>query len=344
MRASEGRTDSTRVAVIGGGAWGTTLAMVAERAGSSATLVVRSDDAARTMREERRHPRSLKGVALPDAIAITSDVESGTHDAEVVILAIPTQKLRAGISGLAPLFHGKTIVSAAKGIEIGTQLLPTAIVVEELGEDRSTPICALSGPNLATEIAQGKPGTTVIASGHLAAATVVQNALMGPMFRVYTSEDVVGVEMGGALKNIIAIGAGIGDGMGAGDNAKAAFMTRGIVEISRLGVALGAEIMTFAGLSGIGDLIATCSSGLSRNHQVGVGLASGKSLSEVLAGMSEVAEGVDTTRAAIALAQRTGTEMPIAEQMYKVLFEGKSPVEAVRELMMREPRVEHPNG
>jgi glycerol-3-phosphate dehydrogenase (NAD(P)+) len=317
--------------------------MVAERAGAAVTLVVRDEEASRFMREERRHPRSLTGVRLPEAMSISSDVEAATLDAEIIVLAIPTQKLRAGITGIAPLLRGKIVLSAAKGIEVGTQLLPTAIVKGVMGGDPSTPICALSGPNLATEVAQGKPGTTVIASRDMAAAAVVQNALMSPTFRVYTSQDVIGVEMGGALKNIIAIGAGIGDGMDAGDNAKAAFMTRGIVEMSRLGVALGAEIMTFAGLSGIGDLIATCSSGLSRNHQVGVGLASGKSLDEVLAGMSEVAEGVDTTRAAIALAEKTGTEMPITEQMYKVLFEGKSPVEAIRDLMIREPRVEHFN-
>lgn len=343
MTEEERRPGHRRLVVVGGGAWGTTLAMVAARAGSSVTLAIRDEEDARTMREERRHPRSLHGIRLPDGLSITSDVEAALGEAHVVILAIPTQKLRAGLSSLANSLRGKVVVSAAKGIEIGSLMLPTAIVADVLGAREDTPICALSGPNLATEIAQGKPGTTVIASDDHDAATIVQGLLMGAAFRVYTSTDVVGVQMGGALKNIIAIGAGIGDGLGAGDNAKAAFMTRSIAEISRLGVAHGAEVLTFAGLSGIGDLIATCSSGLSRNHQVGVGLARGKSLQEVLAGMSEVAEGVDTTRAAIALAHQSGVEMPIAEQMHKVLFEGKAAMDAVRDLMVREPRMEHPD-
>lgn len=330
-----------RLAVIGGGAWGTTLAIVAARAGTPVTLVVRDQADAELMRRERRHPRSLKGIALPQEIKVTTDASDALIGAGVVILTIPTQKLRSGIGTLASLLQGKVVVSAAKGIEIDTLMRPTQIIADVLGNDEVTPICALSGPNLALEIAQGKPGTTVVASEDAEAAEKVQALLMGPTFRVYTSDDVVGVEMGGALKNIIAIGAGIGDGLGAGDNAKAAFMTRGIVEMSRLGIAHGAQALTFAGLSGIGDLIATCSSGLSRNHQVGVGLASGKSLEDVLAGMSEVAEGVDTTRAAIALAHQSGVEMPIAEQMFEVLFRGKSPLDAVRDLMSREPRTEH---
>ncbi len=335
-------TDSgRRLAVIGGGAWGTTLAIVAARAGTSTMLVVRDRDAADLMRTERRHPQSLKGVTLPREIAVTTDASEAIAGADAVILAIPTQKLRSGIGLLAPLLRGKIIVSAAKGIEIDTLMRPTEIVADVLADNGATPICALSGPNLAMEIAQGKPGTTVVASINAEAAAKVQSLLMGSAFRIYTSDDVVGVEMGGALKNIIAIGAGIGDGLGAGDNAKAAFMTRGIVEMSRLGIAHGAQALTFAGLSGIGDLIATCSSGLSRNHQVGVGLASGRSLEDVLAGMSEVAEGVDTTRAAIALAHQSGVEMPIAEQMFEVLFRGKSPLVAVRDLMSREPRTEH---
>lgn len=329
-----------RIAVVGGGAWGTTLAIVAARAGTPVTLLVRDRGDADIMVVERRHPRSLQGITLPAEVTVTTNVLEALAAADVVILAIPTQKLRAGVRDLALTLRARIVVSATKGIEINTLLRPTEIVADVLGDNGATPICALSGPNLALEIAQGKPGTTVVASADVDASTMVQSLLMGPTFRVYTSGDVVGVEMGGALKNIIAIGAGIGDGLGAGDNAKAAFMTRGIVEMSRLGIAHGAQALTFAGLSGIGDLIATCSSGLSRNHQVGVGLASGRTLEDVLAGMSEVAEGVDTTRSAIALAHRSGVEMPIAEQMYEVLFRGKSPLDAVRDLMSREPRTE----
>lgn len=342
MQRWERTSGTPRLAVIGSGAWGTTLAMVAARAGTPVTLVVRNTADATYMRANRRHPRSLKGIGLHPGVVIDADATAAIDGANVVILAIPTQKLRRGVEAVADGLRGRIIVSAAKGIEVGSLMLPSAILRDVLGSDDKTPICALSGPNLASEIAQGKPGTTVIASRNLDAAGMAQSLLMGPTFRVYTGQDMVGVEMGGALKNIIAIGAGIGDGMHAGDNAKAAFMTRGIVEISRLGVANGADVLTFAGLSGIGDLIATCSSGLSRNHQVGVGLARGKSLDEVLAGMTEVAEGVDTTRAATELAHRNGVEMPITEQMYQVLFEGKSPVEAVRDLMVREPRMEHP--
>lgn len=338
MNEQSGNAPQARVAVLGGGAWGTTLAMVSVRANNTTTLIVRGDDTLRTMTDERRHPRSLRGIPLPPELNIGTDTSTHLAAADIVILAIPTQRLRDGIAPLAEALRGKVVVSAAKGIEIGTLLLPTAIIRDVLGGDAC--VCALSGPNLSSEVARGKPSTTVVASRNESAAKRVQSALMSETFRVYTSHDVVGVEMGGALKNIIAIGAGIGDGLDAGDNAKAAFLTRGIAEITRLGVALGAEPLTFAGLSGIGDLIATCSSDLSRNHKVGIGLASGASLEDVLAGMSEVAEGVDTTRAAIELAHRSGTEMPIAEQMYKVLFEQKPPVEAVRDLMIREPRHE----
>ena len=339
MNGRTQRSQGPRVAVLGGGAWGTTLALVSLRAGNRTTLYVRDEETCRGLREERQHPRSLRGIAIPEALSVSTDVEAVLSGADAVILAIPTQKLREGLMPLRDLLLGKIIVSAAKGIEIGTLLRPT-LIVEEVLADEASPVCALSGPNLSSEVAAGKPATTVVASSDLEAAMWIQGALMGTAFRIYTSTDTVGVEMGGSLKNIIAIGAGIGDGLGAGDNAKAAFLTRGIAEIARLGIALGARPLTFAGLSGIGDLIATCSSPQSRNHQVGAGLATGASLKDVLSGMSEVAEGVDTTRAAVALAHRAGVEMPITEQMYKVLFEAKSAADAVRDLMGREPKEE----
>lgn len=334
-----GEHTGQRVTVVGGGAWGTTLAMLAIRAGCESTLLVRSDEDWRIMTTERRHPRSLPDIVLPGALRITTDAEEAMTFGDVVILAIPTQKLRAGVAALADVLGGTIVVSAAKGIEIGTLQRPSEILAEEL-PGRNVRICALSGPNLASEIAIGKPATTVVAAQDTSAGKVVQRCLMSESFRVYTSADVVGVEIGGALKNIIAIGAGIGDGLDAGDNAKAAFMTRGIAEIARLGVAMGANPLTFAGLSGIGDLIATCSSRMSRNHRVGVGLASGKPLSVVMSEVTEVAEGVDTTRATRELARLADVEMPITEQMYQVLFEGTSPVEAVRNLMLREPQGE----
>lgn len=284
-----------QVTVVGGGAWGTTLAMLAERAGARSVLVVRDEAACEVMLRERRHPRSLPGVRLPDALHVTADLVSGVEDAGIVILAIPTQALRAALTSFGAMPGGRIIVSAAKGIEVGTLRRPTEILRELLPQD-ARGICVLSGPNLATEIANGKPATTVVASADADAARLVQQALISEAFRIYTSRDVVGIELGGALKNVIAIGAGIGDGLDAGDNAKAAFMTRGIVEMARLGVKMGAEALTFAGLSGIGDLIATCSSPLSRNHRVGVGLAKGEPLARILGEMGEVAEGVETTR------------------------------------------------
>lgn len=329
-----------RLAVIGTGAWGTTLALVAHRAGKRTTLVGRNADVISSLQQDRRHPHSLPGIDIPSEIALSRNSAEAIADADVVLLVIPTQKLRQAVTPLADHLRGKIVVTAAKGIEIGTSLLPSQILEDVIGRHCDTPIAVLSGPNLAMEIAQGKPGTTVIASENVTAAGDVQAMLMSDSFRVYTSPDLLGVQFGGALKNIIAIGAGIGDGLQAGDNAKAAFITRGISEIARLGMHFGADPLTFAGLSGIGDLICTCSSSLSRNHKVGLGIAKGKSLDQILAEMKEVAEGVDTTRATVELARRSGIEMPIAEEMYRVLFEGKTPVEAVRTLMMREPRSE----
>jgi glycerol-3-phosphate dehydrogenase (NAD(P)+) len=341
MKRHPGMT-SARVTILGSGAWGTTLAMVAVRAGSMATLIVRDPDTRRVMSMERRHPRSLAGVDLSREIDITDDAERAIAGADLVIVAIPTQQLRGGLRPMADALQGKVVVSAAKGIEVASLMRPSEIIRNVLGDKAH--VVALSGPNLAAEIAAGKPATTVVACADRASASAAQVALMSETFRVYTSDDVVGVEMGGALKNIVAIGAGIGDGLRAGDNAKAAFLTRGIAEIARLGVAHGAQPLTFAGLSGIGDLIATCASPLSRNHHVGVELAKGRSLAEILATMSEVAEGVETTRAAIRLAEAAGIEMPIAAQMHAVLFEGKPPLEAVRDLMRREPAAERRNA
>lgn len=334
------KSNSGNMIVIGSGAWGTTLAVTADRAGTDTTLAVRNTEVFTGLKQNCRHPHSLPGIDIPATIALTQDVGSAIENAEVVLFVIPTQKLRGAVEPLADQLRGKIVVTASKGIEIGTSMLPSQILEDVIGKHEDTPIGVLSGPNLALEIAAGKPGTTVIASENLDAASSVQSMLMGETFRVYTASDVIGVQFGGALKNIIAIGAGIGDGLDAGDNAKAAFMTRGIAEIARLGMHFGADPLTFAGLSGIGDLICTCSSDLSRNHRVGAGIAAGKSLDHILASMVEVAEGVDTTKAAVDLAQKNGIDMPIASEMYSVLFEGKSPLEAVRALMVREPRQE----
>lgn len=341
---SEIDSPGARVVVIGAGAWGTTLALVAHRAGAEVVLASHSIETADCLKERRIHPRSLVGIRIPDEIRIvtTGDVTPTAHD--IVILAIPVQQLRSALTILRDRLAVGAIVNAAKGIELGTLLTPSAILEEVLDNGADGRFAALSGPNLAPEIAAGLPATTVVASTSPETANRVQRALMSASFRVYTSRDVIGVEMGGALKNIIAIGAGIADGLHAGHNAKAAFMTRGIAEIARIGIACGAEPLTFAGLSGVGDLIATCGSALSRNHTVGRGLAEGRSLEEILGSMSETAEGIDTTRAAYELAQRRGVDAPVIRGMYGVLFEGRSPIEATMELMNREPTTENVSG
>ena len=331
-----GRVGVMRIAVLGAGAWGMTLALLSHASGNGTTLICRRPELAEHLRSQRRHPTSLRDVVIPSGIAITADGEPTISDADIVILATPAQRLRSAISPLQAGLRGKIVVSGAKGLEAGTLLRPTQVIEEVLAAAAGTGICALSGPNLANEVAHGKPAAAVVA-GDAAVAGIVQRAISTTRFRVYVGEDVIGVEMGGALKNIIAIGAGIGDGLAAGNNAKAAFLTRGIAEIARLGVAAGAQPLTFAGLSGIGDLIATCSSPLSRNHTVGRELAKGRNLDDILASMSEVAEGVPTTRAAFALGERLGVELPIIEQMHHVLFEGRSPMAAVSSLMERDP-------
>lgn len=329
-----------RIAIIGAGSWGTTLALVAQRAGRRVTLVTRSPTLSSYLAVHRTHPTSLPGIVVPTSIAVTSDVGTATDKADAVIVAVPTQSLREAIAPYVSQLRDKPLVSAAKGLEQGTQRRPTQILADVLGERHAAPLCALSGPNLASEVALGKPTTTVIAAEAPKIAAAMQRALTSSTFRVYASGDVIGAEMGGALKNIIAIGAGIGDGMEAGDNAKAAFLTRGIAEIARLGVACGADLMTFAGLTGIGDMIATCASPLSRNHRVGQALATGRALPDILESMGEVAEGVPTTEAAHQLGQQLGIELPIIDQMYEVLFRGKSPMEAIETLMEREPKYE----
>lgn len=324
---------SQRVTVVGSGAWGTTLAMLAARAGNQATLFVRDPTAADEIRGTRLNAMRLPGVQIPADVQISSDLPDAIALANVVIVAVPSQTMRANAAAIRPYVGDAVVASAAKGLETGSLLRMSQVLVGELPSSR---ICAISGPNLAREIAAGKPATTVIASSDRGAAEQVREALMSVQFRCYTNEDVVGVEMGGALKNIVAIGAGMADGMGAGDNAKAAFITRGIAEMARLGVAAGADPMTFAGLSGIGDLIATCASSLSRNHRVGEELAKGRDISQIRAGMTEVAEGIDTTAAARELGRRLGVELPITEQLYRVLFEGTSALDAISALMGRE--------
>ncbi|HYJ12810.1 MAG TPA: NAD(P)H-dependent glycerol-3-phosphate dehydrogenase [Thermomicrobiales bacterium] len=323
------------VTIIGAGAWGTTLALVADRAGNRVTLVAHRADVARELRNNRRHPTSLPGVRLPESIVISSSEYADLIGTSVVVLAIPVQQLRVAVAAWQRRLPAVPIISVAKGLDTTTLQRPTEIIAAEFGPQAE--LAALSGPNLAGEIANGQPATTLIASATPGLAERLVPIFHGPAFRVYHGNDVVGLELGGALKNIIAIGAGMAEGLGAGDNAKAALMTRGLAEISRLGVACGANALTFTGISGMGDLIATCASSLSRNHRVGLGLAAGRSLPEVLQELGETAEGVPTTLAARQLARQHEVDTPIIEQMAAVLFDGTPVESAIDILLSRRP-------
>jgi len=318
-----------KISVIGAGAWGTTLSILLAENGHQVSLWVYEKELIPEINKYRENKRYLPGFQLPDKIEITGEMEP----AEIFIFVIPTQHLRSIAKPFAAVIKSDvTVVSASKGIEEKTLKLPLNILKEELKNDN---LCVLSGPNLSSEIARGLPAASVIASEKKAIAAAVQEALMLNRFRIYTNTDVIGVQLGGALKNIIAIAAGTADGLNVGDNAKAGLMIRGIAEITRLGVALGARPETFAGLSGMGDLIATCTSRLSRNHLVGEQIARGKKLSEILKEMKEVAEGVPTTIAARTLGNKLKVSLPITEEVYHVLYEGKDPYRAITDLMTR---------
>jgi glycerol-3-phosphate dehydrogenase (NAD(P)+) len=273
-------------------------------------------------------------------LLVTHDIQQAVANKMLLLLVTPSQRMRENVRLLAPHVHNETLlVSASKGIEVESLKRMTQVIAEEL-PDASERIATLSGPNIAREVAQEKPTAAVVAAHNSETSTRVRTLLSTSHFRIYTANDVTGVELSGALKNIIAIGAGFNDGMGYGDNAKAAFITRGLAEISRLGIAAGANPLTFAGLAGIGDLIATCASPLSRNQQLGRRLASGEKLSDILHSTRTVAEGITTTKAALQLAARYHVDMPITQQLSHVLFDGLDPHKAVPELMMRDPKGE----
>ena len=330
----------SRIAVLGAGSWGTTLAILLAAAGRAVTLWAHRPAAAAALAAARENTRYLPGHPFPPGLAVTGDIAAAVDGARLVLIAVPSQAVRATARLVAPLLPVDAIViSCAKGLEVGTYLRLSAVIAQEAPAAAGR-VGALSGPNLAREIAAGQPATTVVAAADPAVAVAARTLLMTPTFRIYTSTDLIGVELGGALKNIIALGAGIADGLGAGDNAKAAFITRGLAEMARLGVAAGAHPLTFAGLAGVGDLIATCASPLSRNRRVGERLARGEQLEAIIADLGQVAEGVTTTRAAGELAAALGVELPIAQQLYQVLFAGKPVAAAIHDLMTREPRDE----
>lgn len=328
------------VGVIGSGAWGTTLALLLAHQGIHTTLWEHLPERAQAMRQQGENSFFLPGFPFSPILYVTSQIEEAVHNKDLLLLVTPSQRMRENIRLLAPYISPHTLfVSASKGIEIASLKRMSEIIAEELPAARER-IAALSGPNISREVAQGKPTAAVVASANIDVAVQARAMLTTSRFRVYTAQDIVGVELGGALKNIIAIGAGFNDGMGYGENAKAAFITRGLAEISRLGIAAGANPLTFSGLAGLGDLIATCASPFSRNQRLGSRLAAGEKLEDILASTHTVAEGVYTTKAALQLAKRHNVEMPIAQQLSYVLFEGLEPHKAVPELMMRDPKDE----
>jgi glycerol-3-phosphate dehydrogenase (NAD(P)+) len=334
----------SRIAVVGAGSWGTALSLVlAKRGGHSIALWSHTGLVAESIRQTRENGIYLPGLPVPDSVAVTTDLEEAVKNAEILLLAVPSEHLRSVCCAMAPLLSSnQIIVNATKGIEDGTYLRMTQVMGEVLAKyDVTLPCGVLSGPSFAQEVGAGSPTAITIASCGPAIAARLQEEFSSPTLRLYTNDDVVGVELGGALKNVIAIAAGATYGLELGHNSVAALITRGIAEITRLAVACGGRRETLAGLSGLGDLVLTCTGALSRNRYVGLELGRGRCLKEVLADMhGRVAEGVRTTDAALGVARRMGVEMPITEKVAAVLHEQISAKEAMRELMSRPGRDE----
>ncbi|PIQ85145.1 MAG: glycerol-3-phosphate dehydrogenase [Candidatus Omnitrophica bacterium CG11_big_fil_rev_8_21_14_0_20_45_26] len=327
-----------RVSVLGDGGWGTGLALVSLRAGHKTILWSAFPEYAVILREKRENKKYLPGIPLPEELVITSDIKEAVDSGDLVVLAVPTLYLRNVLFQLKGFdLSKKILVSVAKGIEKKTLLCPSQIITQVLG---NVNLAVLSGPSHAEEVARNIPTLVVAASKDKLIAETVQKALRGPRFRIYVQHDVVGVELAGALKNVIAIAAGICDGLGFGANTKAALLARGIFEMTHLGVQMGANPNTFFGLSGIGDLITTCISEYGRNRRVGELLGKGLSLQQILKDMDQVAEGVETARSVHELRLKYHVETPIMEQIYQILHEGKRAIEAVESLMQREAKEE----
>ena len=332
---------SPRIVVLGSGAWGTAIALSLARSGRSVTIWAHSPEAAGEIVDAGENIQFLPGFKLPPAITVTGD-NAAVASSDIIVSVVPSEFLRSTLARLSPHMRaGQIIVSATKGVENGTFLRMTQVISENTS-GLSLPVGALSGPSFAQEVAEGQPTAITVAFDDPSVASLVQREFSSESLRLYTSTDVIGVELGGALKNVIAIAAGIAAGVGLGYNSSAALITRGIAEITRLAVACGGRRETLAGLSGVGDLVLTCTGTLSRNRTVGKALGEGRKLPEILASLGgKVAEGVNTTRAALGLARLHRIEMPITEQMQQILEEGKDPREAIKDLMLRPGKHEH---
>ena len=327
-----------QIAVIGSGSWGTAVALMLARNGKRVNLWSWKQEEAERLSRDRENKEFLPGIAFPETVFCSSDMGRCLTGSRLAVLASPSHAIRQTAKTMAPyITEGGKILIISKGLEEGSLLTLSQVVASEIPHAN---IAVMSGPSHAEEVAVSMPTTNVVASRCRKTAEEIQDIFMNDVFRVYTHNDVLGVELGGAIKNVIALCAGIADGLGFGDNSKAALMTRGIAEIARLGVAMGAKRETFSGLSGIGDLIVTCTSVHSRNRRAGILIGQGVPLSEALDQVHMVVEGVKTTSAAYALAQKYNVNMPIVSEAYKVLFEGKSPRKAVTDLMLREKKRE----
>ncbi len=330
-----------KIAVLGAGGWGTTLAILLHYNGHNVTLWEFQKSYARELNKKRINIDYLPGIKIPKEIKITSDLDESSNDKNLIVFAVPSQFLRKVVKKIEyNSVKNAVFVSVSKGIEKDSLMTMSQMLLDVHASLSENQIGVISGPSHAEEVSRRIPTAVVAASVELETSKTIQAAFMTSYFRVYSSTDILGVELGGAFKNIIAIGAGIIDGAGFGDNTKAAIMTRGVAEISRLGLAMGARPETFAGLSGMGDLIVTCMSKHSRNRYVGEQIGKGKKLKVVLKSMEQVAEGVDTTRSAKELAEKNSVETPITNQVYKILYEDKDPIKATTDLMTRDMKTE----
>lgn len=329
-----------KISILGAGSWGTALSLLLYNNGHKVTLWSALTDEVKMLSEKREHASKLPGVKLPEDMEITSDLEKTLKDPDVAVLAVPSPFTRSTAHQMAPFVrNGQKIVNVAKGVEEHTLMTLSEIIQQEIP---NADVCVLSGPSHAEEVGRGLPTTCVVSAGSRETAEYLQGIFMSPVFRVYTTPDILGVELGGALKNVIALAAGTADGLGYGDNTKAALITRGIAEIARLGVKMGARSETFYGLSGMGDLIVTCASVHSRNRKAGFLMGKGYTMKEAMDEVQMVVEGVYSAKAAKELSEKYNVEMPIIDEVNKVLFEDKAASEAVIDLMLRDKKVEAP--
>ncbi len=329
----------SKVSILGAGTWGTALAILLANKGNDVTIWTKIEHEAKALSENRTAIKNLPGAQLPEQVKITLDLEEACTDQDVIVMAVASPYVRATAHIAAPYIkEGQIVVNVSKGIEDGTLHTLSEVIKEEIPQGD---IAVLSGPSHAEEVSRGIPTTIVVGAETQHTAKLIQDTFMTDVFRVYISPDIIGIELGASLKNVIALAAGIVDGLGFGDNTKAALMTRGIAEISRLGMTMGGKLETFAGLSGIGDLLVTCTSVHSRNWRAGNLMGQGKTMEEAMEEVNQVVEGVNSAKAARALARKYNVEMPIVEQINMVLFEGKTTKEAVADLLMRDRTIEH---